>query len=233
MIQSLKNLLLVIRKSQPSTAPSEVEAPAPEETLPIDAIIYDCEIARCIPPKWDEEPDPELKYCNGWDDFSGMGISVIAAYDYWADRYRVFLPDNLDDFQALVSNRKAIIGFNSISFDDQLCYAHGLQVTTTYDLLAEVRIASGQPPHYVKGQTRGGYSLEQLAQANLGYGKSGTGSLAPELWQRGQRGSVIDYCLGDVAITKKLFEMRSRLTDPTTGETLTLRDDPAQQPLIF
>lgn len=227
MLEFLKNLLPWIRKSVPD---KQVVGPGGH----INAILYDCEIARCIPPQWNEgERDPELEYCGGWDDFKGMGISVIAVYDLWQDCYRIFLEDNFNEFQKLVDARHGIIGFNSTSFDDNLCYAHGIKVATTYDLLAEVRIASGQPPHYVKGQTRGGYSLEQLAQANLGYGKSGTGSLAPELWQRGQRGAVIDYCLGDVAITKKLFEMRAGLTDPTTGETLILRNDPAQQPLIF
>jgi hypothetical protein len=61
-----------------------------------------------------------------------------------------------------------------------------------------------------------------LAKANLGYGKSGKGDLAPELWQRGSRGIVIDYCLGDVSILRKLYEQRARLIDPTNGNILAL-----------
>lgn len=221
-MQKLFNRLLLPFKKQ---SPSELVATEREADHFGDALIYDCEVVNCIP-NWGEELDPNLKYCSGWDDFDGMGISVIGAYDFRQDRYRIFLEDNFQEFQKLVDDRKAIIGFNSLCFDDKLCEAHGLKVSTTYDLLAEVRVASGQPRYYVKGVTRGGYSLEKLTWANLGYGKSGSGSLAPELWQRGQQGAVIDYCLQDVEITRRLFDRRLTLTDPTNGETLILREDP-------
>lgn len=165
---------------------------------------------------------PDLEYCQGWDEFEGMGIAVICAYSSWEDRYYVYLQDNLANFQALIDQAEEIVGFNSLSFDDQLCAANGLRVKTTYDLLWHIRVASGMPPHYVKGVTRAGYSLGQLAKANLGYAKSGTGTLAPELWQRGNRGSVIDYCLGDVNLTRKLYERRAKLIDPTNEEILAL-----------
>jgi hypothetical protein len=187
--------------------------------LNASVIVYDCEIIKCIPPA----VQPDLQYCEGWHDHAGMGISVIGVYDYLTDQYRVFLKDNFADFVKLVRDREHVIGFNSLAFDDRLCAAHGLEVTTTYDLLCEVRVASKQPPRYRPG-TRPGYSLERLALANLGTGKSGSGALAPELWQRGQRGAVIDYCLGDVALTKRLFDRRAGLIDPTGRGMLTLRE---------
>lgn len=198
---------------------------SPEPTAtpePLNAIIYDCEIIKAIPQE--NYGLEDIEFCSGWGDFKNMGISCICAYDFYQDQYNIFLQDNLAEFEDLVYSRDEVIGFNSLNFDDLLCGANGMAVATTYDMLAEVRIASGQPPHYVKGVTRGGYSLEALAQANLGYGKSGSGSQAPILWQRGQRGAVIDYCLKDVAIAKKLFERRSRLIDPTNGRRLQLRD---------
>jgi hypothetical protein len=169
------------------------------------AIIYDCEIINCIPSKG--EPEDDLNYCRGWDDHANMGISCIGVYDYREDRYRVFLPDNLDEFRALIKEREHIIGFNSLSFDDALCRANNIDITTTYDLLRKVRRAAGEPEEYTQGVSSKGLSLGNLAQSNLGYGKSGNGALAPELWQRGHFGQVIDYCLQDVQITRKLLEM--------------------------
>lgn len=185
-------------------------------------LIYDCEIVRCIPPA----VKPDLEYCGGWHDHANMGISVIGVYDYLSKNYRVFLEDNFGDFGDLVRQRDVIIGFNSLAFDDKLCAAHGIDVYTTYDLLCEVRAASGQPREYVYGQTRKGYSLEALARTNLGTGKSGSGALAPEMWQRGQRGAVIDYALLDVQLTRRLFELGvgDGLTDPTGRGLLTLRE---------
>lgn len=189
------------------------------DPLPRKTVTYDCEIARCIPTG---DRSPELEYCQGADDFEGMGIAVICAYSSWDDRYHVYLQDNLASLQKLVDQAQEVVGFNSLSFDDRLCAANGLRVKTTYDLLHHVRVAAGMPPHYVKGVTRAGYNLERLAQVNLGYGKSGTGALAPELWQRGKRGSVISYCLGDVDLTRKLYERRAKLIDPTNEKVLTL-----------
>jgi DEAD/DEAH box helicase domain-containing protein len=198
----------------------------------MNGLIYDCEIIRCIPSR---EIEPELEYCKGWDDFDGMGLSVIGVWDLKEDIPRVFLGDNSEEFQTLVKDREHIIGFNSLAFDDNLCAANGIAVTTTYDLLCEVRAASGQPRHYTPDLTRGGYSLDALARTNLEISKSGSGSLAPKLWQQGEYGAVIDYCLRDVMLTKRLFEKRDRLTDPVDGSPLCLRepDEPILEGVKF
>lgn len=193
-------------------------------------LIYDCEIIRCIP---SAEYESGYEYCGGWTDHGNMGISVIGA---WCNGFAGFeeglhsfvnendaIPGNFPTFQKLVDAAELIVGFNSINFDDKLCRANGIEITTTYDLLCEVRVASGQPRQYVKGQTRGGYSLGALAQANLGRGKSGSGELAPQLWQDGEREAVIKYCLDDVALTREIWEKRHELTDPTNGEILRLK----------
>ncbi len=190
--------------------------------MTISALIFDCEIQNAIPdPR--RPNDPTLEYCMGWEDFDGMKISCIAVYDYAEGLFRLFLQDNLAEFQGLVNRRQEIVGFNSRAFDDPLCAANGLEVTTTYDLLREVRIASGQPPDYRRGVTRGGYSLNRLAEANLGVSKTASGELAPILWQRDERGAVLDYALRDVQITKALFDKRASLIDPTDGSTLICR----------
>lgn len=80
------------------------------------------------------------------------------------------------------------------------------------------------PRKYTYGKTRAGYKLENLAQTNLGRGKSGSGELAPELWQSGRQWEVVRYLTDDVLITKQIWEKRSHLIDPTTSETLRLRE---------
>lgn len=196
----------------------------------MNALIYDVQIACCVPNSVaragtpDDEHLPDLEYCEGWHDFQGMGISCIAAYDYATDLYHLFLDDNFEAFQALVRSRKHIVGFNSSAFDDPLCAAQGLFVTTNYDLLNEVRAASAQPAHYVYGETRPDGALFALAIENLGFEKASIGRSAPELWQRGMRGAVLNYALRDVQITKALFDRRAALRDPTNSELLTLRE---------
>ena len=165
-------------------------------------LIYDCEIIKAIPTK---ERIPGIEYCSGWNDHANMGISVICAYDYRNDRYRVFLDDGFRDFEELAGDR-TLVSFNGISFDDRLCKANGIDVETRYDLLVEVWAANDLGPKYAY-PSHYGYGLGDLAQKNLGLDKTGQGALAPVLWQQGKRGAVIDYCLQDVHLTKLILDM--------------------------
>lgn len=56
-------------------------------------VVFDLEIRQAIPDR-NGGNEPGIKYCGGWSDHAGMGISVICAYDYSTDRYRTFLKDN-------------------------------------------------------------------------------------------------------------------------------------------
>lgn len=183
----------------------------------MEAIVYDTEIVRCIPPVIPEFAG--LQYCRGWTDYAGMGISVIGAYDYAEDRYRIFLQDNLEEFQKLLDKTELVVGYNTLRFDNPLLAAHGLTVPDgkNFDLLARLRAVAGAAK---------GLNLNSLAEANFGAGKTDSGALAPVKFQLGERGAVFDYCLADVWLTKRLFDKVLReepIIDPRTGGHITLR----------
>lgn len=182
-------------------------------------LFYDCEIIKCIPDKNQRE---DLEYCGGWHDFSNMGISVIGTWRNFDSfnplgKYEAFVNhgsyinqsppiQSFLKFQELANKADLIIGFNSISFDDNLCGANGIKIETNFDLLVEVRKADGQGSgHYQYGVTKSGFALKDLARANLKYNKSSSGELAPVMWQQGKHQEVIDYCIRDVRILKDLY----------------------------
>lgn len=173
----------------------------------MDAIVYDCEILNAIPDK--TPPEPGITYCGGWGDFHGMGVSVICAYDYKTDRYHTFLRDNFGDFLNLVYQRPNLIGFNNGGFDDLLIAAAiGFKPPPTlkiHDLLSEVWVSCGLKRRF-GGSQYAGYGLQDLSLANGLPGKTSKGTHAPVMWQRGDHGQVIDYCLNDVWLTKKLID---------------------------
>lgn len=197
----------------------------------MNILIYDCEIIKCIPDK-NGLRKSGLEYCKGWDDHVNMGISLIGAWLSWDNSIRIYPSSAFNAFQDAVNHAELIVGFNSISFDDKLCQANGIEISTDYDLLSEVWAAAGMPRQYTYGVTRAGYRLENLAWANLGKGKSGSGELAPELWQRGKEWEVARYLTDDILITKAIFQRRSQLIDPTDKSILCLRepDEPIQEP---
>jgi hypothetical protein len=147
-------------------------------------IIYDCEIIKAIQGK--NEPRLNgIEYCGGWRDFENMGISIICAYDYSENRYRVFADDNFMEFAGLVEKASVVIGFNSLGFDNPLCRANGIDVPDekSWDLLAELWAGAGlsrtfcYPSHI-------GFGLDACSEANFGTKKSGNGAMAPVDWNK-------------------------------------------------
>jgi len=189
-------------------------------------IVYDIEIVKAIPPRYGPR-DNSIEYCGGWHDHANMGVSVIGVYDYRTERTRVFCEDNKDEFFSLVSDTDLCVGFNNIPFDNAVirsCWGD-IDDKKCYDLLRQTWLACGLSDEF-NPATHGGYGLEAICEANFGSIKSGNGAFAPVLWQQGKIGTVIDYCLNDVKLTKQLLDVAlagGRVIDPKSGGTITLR----------
>lgn len=183
-------------------------------------LIYDTEIAKAIQ-AMGEERIPGVDYCKGWTDYAGMGVACVCAYDLNAQRYRVFMQDNLLAFGELARSHDRVLGFNSISFDDNVMRAAGVEWNwaNSVDLARLIWRAAGVP----EGEHPKGLSLDALCRANGLGGKSGNGAMAPVMFQRGDIGGLIDYCLADVALTLKLYRVAAwsgGVRDPRNGEFL-------------
>ncbi|HTL39572.1 MAG TPA: ribonuclease H-like domain-containing protein, partial [Methylomirabilota bacterium] len=90
------------------------------------------------------------------------------------------------------------IGFNIKNFDYPVLQPYlnyKIAELPTLDILEEVEKMIG---HRVK--------LDNLAQANLGAGKSGDGLQALKYYKLGQIEELKKYCLDDVRITKELYD---------------------------
>ena len=187
---------------------------------------YDLEIKKAITSRGEIEIEG-IEYCAGWHDHANMGISCIGAWDSKTDSPRVYLTDNLIEFQRLINNADVLVSYNGIPFDNHLLRANGFKIEDAkcYDLLREIWLASGLPPTF-NYKTHGGFGLDAVCDANFGSRKSGNGALAPVLWQRGNIGEVIDYCLNDIRMTKQLFDFvisGKPIKCPKTGKPLQLR----------
>ncbi|MBF0121769.1 MAG: hypothetical protein HQK79_23305 [Desulfobacterales bacterium] len=196
-------------------------------------LVYDIEIKKAILGK-NEQPIKGIEYAADWNDYEGMGIAVICAYDYQTERTRVFCEDNFKEFQDLVNKRATIVGFNSIKFDNCLCRANGIEVYdyNSYDILHEIWRALGLGYDFDQS-IHEGFGLDATFRANFPnqIGKTGTGGMAPVNWQRGKIGSVIDYCINDVRMTRLLLNkiiLKGGLTNPKNCQQF-LRIDPPKE----
>lgn len=167
-------------------------------------LYYDIEIRKAVPDK-KFPAEPGIEYCAGWTDHANMGVACICAYDVGEGRYRVWTDGTFEDFIELAQRRR-VVGFNSVRFDDVVCGLEGIPVTTTWDLLREMWKAEGlNPDSYGGGHS--GFSLNATAKANGLPEKTWHGAVAGAGWQMGQYGRVIDYCLFDVHLLRDLTEM--------------------------
>ena len=195
-------------------------------------LIYDIETKRG-PLSKKQTPEQGIEYAKGWEDYEGMGVSVIGAWDIASNLPRVFCADNLDAFQSLVDQYDLLVTFNGINFDNQVLKAAGLRIPDgkNFDLLHAIWQAHGiTPADPARGlrfvpHVHGGYSLDACCSVNFGASKSGDGAMAPVWYQRGQWGKLIDYCLCDVMLTRRLFLKAASgpLTSPKTNEPIELK----------
>ena len=159
-------------------------------------------------------------YANGWTDYAGMGISTICAYDLSESQYRVFMIDNLPDFADLANSRDAVVGFNNHRFDDPLLRANEIDLTCeSHDLAKHIWHAAGVVP----GEHPKGLGLDALCKANRLPTKTGNGADAPQDFQDGRFGKLVDYCLGDVRATLCLYryiKTHGGIINPRTGQWL-------------
>ncbi len=181
-------------------------------------LVLDTEIKKKILSK-NEEKDHAYEYCEGWHDFPGMGISVACAYSTITGRNHVFMSDNLGELQLLINQVDYVVGYNSRKFDSALLAANQITIPQEkhFDIQEEVWRAHGLDMKYKK-ETHGGLGLNAMVGANIyGLKKIGHGADAPALWQDGKVGEVIDYCMMDNFMTKKLLDaifMKAGLWSP-------------------
>ena len=188
-------------------------------------LIYDCEIIKAIrdPKKVDLA---HIEYCNGWDDYENMGISVIGVNYITEEVDEVFNHNvlltrqlGIDAFQYGLNRTDVLVGFNNQSFDDKLLKANKLFIPESvinYDLLAEIWEGAGLGREFIY-PTHTGFSLDAICKANGLGEKSGDGANAAVLWQKGKHQEVINYCENDIKLTRKLFDLiqeKGEIKDP-------------------
>jgi len=115
-------------------------------------------------------------------------------YSFWVN--------DLDQIWPLFTNVDRIIGFNSISFDNQvlspLCYQYDFTRLNHFDILDHIKQALGHR-----------LSLNSIASQTMGATKTDIGTNAVLYWQKGDADSLAklqNYCQADVDITKKVYD---------------------------
>lgn len=128
-----------------------------------------------------------------------LGVSVVGVYFFENDEYVCYEESKIGELEARLANVSRIIGFNIRRFDFPALQPYlkhiDLAKMEMLDLLEELEKILG---HRV--------SLQSVASATLGVGKSGSGLDAVHYYRSGEMEKLKKYCLDDVKITKEVYE---------------------------
>ena len=126
-------------------------------------------------------------------------VSVCGIYSYEQNRYDVYLePDLATKLGPRLQQAELIIGFNIRRFDMpvlQPYLPYSVAALPLLDIMEEVVKNLGHR-----------LSLDSIAQATLGRGKSGSGLGALKWFKEGRFDLITKYCLDDVKLTKEVYE---------------------------
>ena len=135
----------------------------------------------------------------GWDRKADMKISLGVTYSTATETYEIFSENRVPELIETLSKADLVVGYNNRRFDYEvlmgytiLDLAHHLP---TLDLLEVVERAAGHR-----------LSLDAIATATLGVGKTGDGLDAIRWWREGKLMEIAQYCCFDVKVTKLVHE---------------------------
>ncbi|MFM2383752.1 MAG: hypothetical protein RIQ72_324 [Candidatus Parcubacteria bacterium] len=143
-----------------------------------------------------------------------LDISVVCIYDSETDQYTSYLQEDFIKLWPILERADILITFNGDHFDIPLLnkyYSGDLTKINSLDILKEIRKSLGFR-----------VGLDNIASATLGKGKIGHGLEAIEWWKNGEIDKIIKYCIGDVEITKEVYEyaIKNQMLKYKEGEAI-------------
>ncbi|HSA58478.1 MAG TPA: ribonuclease H-like domain-containing protein [bacterium] len=128
-----------------------------------------------------------------------LGVSVAGVYFYENDEYACYEETRLPELELRLSKASRVIGFNIRRFDFPVLQPYlkhiDLGQMPLLDIMDDLEKTLG---HRV--------SLQSVASATLGVGKSGSGLDAIHYYRSGEMEKLKKYCLDDVRLTKDVYE---------------------------
>lgn len=130
---------------------------------------------------------------------SDLDPSFVGIYSYNQNKYFGFFEAEFPELKKLMQEPALLVGFSSNRFDIPILSRVLNLVFDKHprlDLCEEIELRTGRR-----------VGLNTLGLVNLGYGKTGQGIEAPQLFAEGRTEELKDYCLNDVKLTKELYDL--------------------------
>ena len=148
---------------------------------------------------FDLETQRTANDAGGWDKKRDMGMSVGVTYSTALDEYQIYPEKRVNDLIEQLLKADLVVGFNVINFDYEVLMGYTVldlpHQCRTLDMLVDIEAKLGHR-----------LSLDSVAMASLGVGKTADGLDAIRWWREGRKLEVAEYCCFDVKCTKLVHE---------------------------
>lgn len=159
----------------------------------MDTLVFDIETQNFF-------TDPEV----GKNNFQALKISVIGIYSYLEDKYFCFEEPELAKASEIFEKSRLLVGFSINHYDVPVLHSYFQKLSPKINLWEKSRLDIAQEIEFLSGRR---ISLDKLAKANLGIGKERKSFEATILYKNGRMEELKNYCLRDVELTKKLYDL--------------------------
>ncbi|MCX6967252.1 MAG: ribonuclease H-like domain-containing protein [Verrucomicrobia bacterium] len=148
---------------------------------------------------FDLETQRTANDAGGWDKKRDMGMSIGVTYSSASGQYQIYSEKRVNDLVNELLRADLVVGFNVINFDYEVLMGYTIldlpHQVRTLDLLVELEKKLGHR-----------LSLDSVATATLGVGKTGDGLDAIRWWREGKLLDIAEYCCFDVKVTRLVHE---------------------------
>ncbi len=147
---------------------------------------------------FDLETQKSAEEVGGWDRVGDMLMSVGVTYSTARESYTIYTEKQVDQLVQELLRADLVVGFNILKFDYEVLQRYTfLDLTQAHslDMLVEMQKVLN---HRI--------SLDALANATFGLGKTAEGLQAIQWFREGKLVELAEYCCYDVKITKLLHE---------------------------
>jgi len=148
---------------------------------------------------FDLETQRTANDAGGWDKKRDMGMSIGVTYSTGSGQYQIYHEKRVNDLVNELLRADLVVGFNVINFDYEVLMGYTIldlpHQIPTLDLLVELEKKLGHR-----------LSLDAVATASLGVGKTGDGLDAIRWWREGKLAEIAEYCCFDVKVTRLVHE---------------------------
>ncbi len=147
---------------------------------------------------FDIETQRSAAEVGGWHNAHLMRVALAVTWDSAAERFDTFAESDVEALLRRLAEADLVVGFNVLAFDYHVLRGYTDQEfrrLPTFDLLDALRERIGFR-----------LPLGHLAEENLGASKGGDGLQSLQWWREGRVDLIEEYCRGDVALLRDLFE---------------------------